>query len=180
MSEYPVWDLCTQRPSLSHCVYQFFDAEGALLYVGSSGNVWYRIGQHAAARSWWPEVAWDRTIIQCVSETACPGRPCRLPEHAEMISYEIQLIRDLRPRHNRLLNGYCRSGRHLLADHGKPDGRCGACNSESLHRYYVANRAKALADANAYYQANRNEILARKRQRRVAPAPGQQPLTDLS
>jgi hypothetical protein len=182
--EYPVLNLAVQRPSLSHCVYQLFNADGILLYVGSSGNLWYRIGQHAAGRPWWPEVAWDRTVVECVSEIACAGRSCRADGHAEMLRYEIRLIRDLSPLHNRLLTGYCRSGRHLLADHGKPDGNgaltCGACKTEYLHQYYVANRAKALASATAYYQANRDEILARKRRRGAAASgAGQQPLPDL-
>jgi hypothetical protein len=158
--EYPVLNVAVQRPGLSHCVYQLFSAEGVLLYVGSTGNLWYRIGQHAAARPWWPEVAWDRTVIECVSEIACPGRPCRVAEHAEMLRYEIRLIKDLRPRHNRLLSGYCRSGRHLLADYGKPDGNgvltCRACKSEYKHRYYVANRAKTLADSKRRYQERKN------------------------
>ena len=177
MPEYPLWDLAAQRPRLGHCVYRFFDAEDALLYIGSTGNVWYRIGQHAAERPWWPEVDWARTVVECVSEIECPGRPCRLAEHAEMLSYEAELIRKLRSRYNTLLNGYCRSGRHLLAEHGKSDGKdhltCGACMSENLHRYYMANRAKALAEAKAYYRANRDKILARKQARRAAAGPGQ-------
>lgn len=177
MSEYPAWDLSTQRPGLSHCVYRIFDAEGALLYIGSTGNMWYRIGQHAADRPWWPEVDWARTVVECISETDCPGRPCRLAEHAEMLRHEAELIGKLQPRYNTLLNGYCRSGRHLLADHAKPDGRggrkCGACQAEKLHQYYVANRAEAIAYATAYYQANRDKILARKRKRQAATGTGQ-------
>lgn len=177
MPEYPLVNLATQRPHLGHCVYRFLDAESAVLYVGSTGNVWYRIGQHAAERPWWPEVDWVRTLVECVSEISCPGRPCRLAEHAEMISYETSLIQGLQPRHNTLHNGYCRSGRHLLAEYGKPDHngslKCGACLSEKLHKYYLANRTKALADATAYYQANRDKILARKRKRRTVPGPGQ-------
>lgn len=160
VSEYPLVDLATQRPGLSHCVYRLFSADGTLLYIGSTGNLWYRIGQHAAERPWWPEVAWDRTAVECVSETACLGRPCRMAEHTEMLRYEIRLIRNLSPLHNRLLTGYCRSGRHLLADYGKPDGKgaltCGACKSEYLHRYYVANRPKALADAKRRYQERKS------------------------
>jgi len=94
-----------------------------------------------------------------------------------MISYETELIRTLQSRYNTLLNGYCRSGRHLLIEHGKSDGKdhltCGACMSENLHKYYLANRAKALAEAKAYYRANRDRILARNRQRRTAAGPGQ-------
>lgn len=179
MPEYPRLDLAAQRPGLGHCVYRLLDDAAILLYIGSTGNIWYRIGQHAAERPWWPEVAWDRTIVECISETRCPGRSCRLAVHAEMTSYEARLIMDLRPRYNKLSTGYCRSGRHLLADHGKADGRCGACISEKLHSYYVANRAKALADASAYYYANREKILARKRRRAAAPPPGQQALNDL-
>jgi hypothetical protein len=86
-----------------------------------------------------------------------------------MVSYETQLIMGLQPRHNKLNSGYCRSGRHLRADHGKPDGKggwkCGACHSEKLHRYYIANRVKALADATAYYQANRDKVLAGNKRR---------------
>jgi len=166
--EYPVVDLATQRPSLGHCVYRFFDAEGVLLYVGSTGNVWYRIGQHAAERPWWPEVAWDRTIVECVSETRCPGRPCRLLVHAEMLSYETRLIKDLRPRHNSLMTGYCRSGRHLFAEVGKAGNRtCLACLSERNHQRYEANREERLAAAKAYYQANRDKVLEYNKQPEV-------------
>lgn len=168
MPEYPLVDLAAQRPSLGHCVYRFLDDEGALLYVGSTGNIWYRIGQHAAERSWWPKVAWDRTIVECVSEARCPGRGCKLAVHAEMLSYEARLIRDLLPHHNRLSTGYCRSGRHLIAEDAKPDGKgsyvCGACVREWHRQHYLANREERLAAGKAYYQANRDKVAEYRQQ----------------
>jgi hypothetical protein len=166
--EYPLYDLAAQRPDLGHYVYRFHDSEGALLYIGSTGNLWYRIGQHAAEREWWPEVSWARTFIELVSGTPCSGRGCHLPEHAEMLRYEGILIKDLQPRRNSLMTGYCRSGRHLLAEVGKLDGRgnvrCGECNAERNRRYYQTNREERLAYANAYYQANRAKVLGRNKQ----------------
>lgn len=171
MPEYPLWNPATQRPSLGHYVYRFFGASGDLLYIGSSGNLWYRIGQHAASRKWWPEVAWERTVAELISGAECAGRGCTLPAHAEMLRYEVRLIADQRPRYNQLMSGYCRSGRHLLADYGVPAGgrrgiTCGACRSEAGHRHYVANRADRLAYQSTYYQANREKILESKRRAR--------------
>lgn len=171
MPEYPLWDLATQRPDLGHYVYRFHGADGALLYVGSTGNLWYRIGQHAAEREWWPEVAWGCTVAELIGSTRCPGRGCPLAEHAEMLRYEERLIKSLRPRHNMAMTGYCRSGRHLLAEVGKADGkgnvRCGACLSERNRQRYEANREERLAVAKAYYWANREKVLEYNKQPEV-------------
>lgn len=165
MPEYPLLDLATQRPDLGHYVYRFYDSEGTLLYVGSTGNLWYRIGQHAADRGWWPHVAWSRTVAELIDATRCPGRGCSLSGHVEMLRHEEKLIKDLRPRHNSLMTGYCRSGRHLFAEVGKAGNRtCLACLSERNHQRYEANREERLAAADAYYQANRDKV-AEYRQR---------------
>lgn len=38
-------------------LYRLFDASGALLYVGITGNPQKRFGEHAATKEWWPAVA---------------------------------------------------------------------------------------------------------------------------
>jgi hypothetical protein len=83
-----------------------------------------------------------------------------------MLRYEELLIKDLRPRHNSLMTGYCRSGRHLLAEAGKPNTNgivCGACSTEWHRQHYLANREQYLAAASEHYQANRDKILEGRR-----------------
>lgn len=168
MPEYPLCDLATQRPDLGHYVYRFYDSGGALLYVGSTGNLWYRFGQHAADREWWPDVAWDRTVAEIIGTTPCPGRSCPLTEHAEMLRHEDRLIRRLRPRHNAAQTGYCRRGLHILAEVGKTNGGCcRACNREWHRQYYQANREKLLAAAKVNYWANRDKVLEYNKQPEV-------------
>lgn len=171
MPEYPLWDPTVQRPDLGHYVYRFHDSEGALLYVGSTGNLWYRIGQHAAEREWWPDVAWDLTVAELISAARCPGRGCSLPGHAEMLCYEERLIKELQPRHNRLMTGYCRRGLHLIAEDAKPDGKgrytCGACVREWHRQHYLDNREERLAASAAYYLANRDKVREYRRQPEV-------------
>lgn len=44
-------------------VYRFFDAQGALLYVGVSENVKQRWVVHGSTKPWWPEVAEKTTEV---------------------------------------------------------------------------------------------------------------------
>ncbi|MDX3298685.1 GIY-YIG nuclease family protein [Streptomyces scabiei] len=45
-------------------VYRLYDAAGQLLYVGSAFDPTRRLRQHAAQKSWWPEVDPTRTLIE--------------------------------------------------------------------------------------------------------------------
>lgn len=44
-----------EKPRRPHCVYRFFDHQGALLYVGKAVNPDSRQRQHER-RAWWPDV----------------------------------------------------------------------------------------------------------------------------
>ena len=45
-------------------VYQLHDPDGALVYVGVTGDVLRRLDQHRAASSWWPAVALELTAVR--------------------------------------------------------------------------------------------------------------------
>lgn len=38
-------------------VYRLRGEDGSLLYIGSTGNLKYRLAQHKADKAWWPDVA---------------------------------------------------------------------------------------------------------------------------
>lgn len=149
MDEYPTLDLRTQRPARGHYVYRFYDDAGNVLYVGSTTNFWHRVGGHIRdSRDWWPEVSWERTLVEIVSAEACPERPCPLPGHAEMARHEAEVIRSLRPPHNLNLTGYCRRGLHLLSEHGivRQGGviGCYTCQLAQMKAKYEKERAADL------------------------------------
>lgn len=181
MPEYPAVDLAAQRPDRGHYVYRFHDSTGALLYVGSSGDLWRRFRSHLDEHAgWWPEVDWKGTSVVRIGIVQCDGLRCSLPEHAEMQAYEELLISDLRPPRNTRWNGYCWRGLHLLAEHGKVDktGRrwCYRCQRERQRATYDPVKQKAYRDANIDkirarqkgYDAARSERL--KSQRGAAAA----------
>lgn len=77
---------------MSAGAYVFRDTAGAAVYVGASGDVERRVGQHKN-KEWWPEVDARQTeIVTAVDRTAA-------------FAVERDLIRRLQPRHNRRLNG---------------------------------------------------------------------------
>lgn len=48
----------TEAPGRApRAVYRLYDAEGALLYIGSSDNPEKRFARHRATQSWWPQVS---------------------------------------------------------------------------------------------------------------------------
>lgn len=60
-------------------VYRLYDAAGALLYVGMSESVFYRLEQHVKKRPWWSEVdhaeiEWFATREQIVDAELCAIR----------------------------------------------------------------------------------------------------------
>lgn len=42
---------------MDHALYRFYDANGALLYIGIALQPFARMGQHRREKSWWGEVA---------------------------------------------------------------------------------------------------------------------------
>lgn len=137
MPEYPLLDLATQRPEPGHYVYRLFDAAGLLLYVGSTGNVWERFGQHAGRlrQPWWGDVDFTRTLIEHVSAVRCLGKRCPLPDHAAMLTREVELIKLLEPRHNKNSTNRCKTGRHQMTPENtyiQPEGgrTCKECRAE--------------------------------------------------
>ena len=67
-------------------VYRLLDAEGALLYVGSTNNVGSRLRAHAADKAWWPQVS---TVEVDHFDTM-----------QKALKAEAKAIRSERPRHN--------------------------------------------------------------------------------
>lgn len=67
-------------------LYRAYDATNELLYVGITGNVTLRIGQHAATKSWWHDVA------KIDVDT--------FPDRASAMEEEAALIRTEQPRYN--------------------------------------------------------------------------------
>lgn len=67
-------------------VYQYFDASGALLYVGITGRGVKRSHEHARSKDWWPETT------GCAIEHY-PSRP-------EALAREAYLIATYKPPHN--------------------------------------------------------------------------------
>jgi hypothetical protein len=178
--EYPLLDLATQRPDLGHYVYRFYDSQGVLLYIGSTGNLWHRIGRHAAEREWWAEVAWDRSLVETISTVGCCGKKCALPEHALMQAHEADLIWQLRPVHN-IRAVRCDSGRHLMTEDNvyiyPKSGRrtCRACLAENRGNWAVRNPEKARESSRR--SSRRYEIFRRQRRfKRSGAAAGQSSL----
>jgi Nuclease subunit of the excinuclease complex len=68
-------------------LYRFFDADGALLYVGKSINVWRRLGAHRRGSEFYPEAA---------SVTLQRG----FGSESELAAAEAAAIRAERPRYN--------------------------------------------------------------------------------
>lgn len=69
-----------------HAVYRALDAEGSVLYVGLSSQLWARIGKHHHAAPWWPDaVDLDWAIY---------------PTRREAENAERRLIRQHRPPWN--------------------------------------------------------------------------------
>lgn len=67
-------------------VYRLYDAQAELIYVGLTGNVGLRIGQHAAQKAWWNEVSGIEVDVHKTRRDA---------ERAES-----ELIRSHAPKHN--------------------------------------------------------------------------------
>lgn len=166
MPEYPLVDLAVQRPEPGHYVYLLFDAAGLLLYVGSTGNIWERFGQHARRlrQDWWDQVAFRQTAVEHVSEVACLGKKCRLPGHALMLAREIELIGTLRPEHNRRLGDRCQSGRHIRTPEntyitpGQTRGTCKECRAERWANIPEEKRKWYARNANRWAKAKREGL----------------------
>jgi hypothetical protein len=162
--EYPLLDLATQRPEPGHYVYRFFDATGLLLYIGRTGNVWERFGQHAGRlrQEWWGDVTFALTVVERIGEAPCLGRHCSLSDHASMVAREASLIADLEPRYNRRLGNRCRSGRHLMTPDNtymQPEGSrtCKECRAERWANQPAEKRQQYAQAAKAARAAWREE-----------------------
>lgn len=160
MHEYPLVDLVTQRPEPGHYVYRLFNSAGDLLYIGATGNIWERFGQHAwrTRNPWWDQVDFAWTVVEQVGDERCPGaRRCISSEHAAMLAREVELIKGLDPQHNKNSTRYCRSGRHLMTPENtyvQPEGgrTCKECRAErwvnrplEKRREYARNSAASRA-----------------------------------
>jgi len=75
-----------QVPSTVTALYRFFDKTGALLYIGISGAIPTRLGQHHDTKPWFHEVA--RVTVE-----HHPDRPTAL-------AFEERAIKTERPRYN--------------------------------------------------------------------------------
>ena len=165
MPEYPLLDLATQRPEPGHYVYRLYDAAGLPLYVGSTGNVWERFGQHAGRlrHQWWGNVDFARTIVEYVSAAGCLGKRCPLPDHALMLAREIELIQQLEPKWNRRLGNRCQSGRHLMTPENtyvQPGGTrtCKECRTERWANLPEEKRKWYARNANKWAKVKREGL----------------------
>jgi DNA-directed RNA polymerase specialized sigma24 family protein len=73
-------------PELPSFVYRAYASDGRLLYVGVTRNVRLRIGQHAATKPWWKDVA-DVHVDM-------------FPSHREALAAEGKAIREELPANN--------------------------------------------------------------------------------
>ncbi len=179
MPEYPLLDLATQRPEPGHYVYRLFDAAGLLLYVGSTGNVWERFGQHAGRlrHEWWGDVDWPRAVIEVITFTACAGKKCLLPWHAMMLQREVELIQSLEPRHNKNSTNRCKSGRHQMTPaniYVQPEGgrTCKECRTQrwaALPKEKRQQYAKASEPSRAAWLEAHPEDRARRQAHKQTP-----------
>lgn len=165
MPEYPLWDFAAQRPEHGHYVYRFHDNGGALLYVGSTGNVWERFGQHAGRLrpAWWPDVAWGLTVVELIGTARCTGKMYPLPEHQAMLQHEVALIKMLDPAHNKNSTGRCRSGRHQMTPENtyvQPGGgrTCKECRTERWANLPEEKRKWYGRNANKWAKAKREGL----------------------
>lgn len=176
MPEYPLLNLSAQRPEPGHYVYLLHDAAGLLLYIGSTGNVWERFGQHAGRlrQEWWGDVEFARTVIEHVSAERCLGKRCPLPDHAVMLAREAQLIQQLEPRHNRRLLNRCQSGRHRMTPENTyiPPGTsariCKRCRAERWAATPEEKRQQYVKAAQpgraAWREVNRDKVRAQSQE----------------
>lgn len=82
-----VWNKAQRRlKRLPTDVYQVFDANGVMLYVGAAVNVFTRLNEHRKYAAWW-HIA-DHAIVQ------------RFPDRVMARYIEAITIRDVKPRYN--------------------------------------------------------------------------------
>lgn len=72
---------------MSWCVYRLLDRDGGVLYVGSTGRLWARLGAHAEDKPWWSQV-----------ERVVADGPFDSPDEARRA--EQVAIDEYRPTHN--------------------------------------------------------------------------------
>lgn len=176
MPEYPRVDLAAQRPEPGHYVYRMFDAAGLLLYIGSTGNLWERFGQHAGRlrQDWWGDVHFARTVVECVSTLPCQGKRCPLEAHTLMLAREAELIQGLDPQFNRRLGSRCRSRRHLLTPEntyvqpGTNSRVCKECRAERWANLPEEKRQQYVQSAKPrrreWREANHDRVSAQRRE----------------
>ena len=73
------------------CVYVLRDFEGTTLYVGMTGNIWGRLGNHAGERKRKRDLWWDRVT----SIVLLPA-----PSRHRALQMERTLICEMRPLYN--------------------------------------------------------------------------------
>lgn len=73
--------------NLPAAIYRLFDTDDVLLYVGVTGNLRERLGNHSRTQRWWPEVA--RKAVEWY------------PTRTEAEDAEKRAIREERPLYNR-------------------------------------------------------------------------------
>jgi hypothetical protein len=52
----PFTDAAAERGAAPHFVYEFYDRDARLLYVGCTSSIGQRLSSHRSERPWWPEV----------------------------------------------------------------------------------------------------------------------------
>lgn len=111
---------------MSATVYAHFDALGACLYVGMTGNPVKRAYQHSVTAAWWPEVASSKEV-----ETATRD---------EAVTLERRWITELAPIHNRygrpakIAEGTPSASRGVAAEVSRLLGMAGISRVEAANR----------------------------------------------
>ena len=85
MATTPVRRTAWENASKPHTVYEFYDADGAPVYIGCALNLADRLRQHQATEMW-------REVVEVHTRL--------YPTRDEAMGREAQLIRELQPRWN--------------------------------------------------------------------------------
>ncbi|MFG2372596.1 GIY-YIG nuclease family protein [Streptomyces sp. NPDC048504] len=83
-------------------LYRFFDADGALLYVGITADLEKRWSGHQSNKAWWPDVA-EKTVKWHADRSSA-------------LSAELEAIRSEAPRYNVAGSPWAPGARELEAD----------------------------------------------------------------
>lgn len=99
----------------------------------------------------------------------CRNRICVNPDHLEVVSHKVNVLRGTSPTAINATKTQCPDG-HLYDEANTilrgGSRECKACRRERSRRYYARNRERVLESARDYYANNRERVIARVIQHR--------------